>query len=134
MMEKTMKRATSFLAMLMLVFAVTFGFQANAANAANANECQVTQSKPCNATIDTGETFYLRFDSGSKLRVTFINNNFTKTAQILPTIGSQAQQPFNLQPGGLLDETYSTGQFSTATFANQSVLQDTSVDINVAAK
>lgn len=128
MKEKTLKRAISCLAMLMLAFAVTFGFQVNAANAA---ECTVSVLSPCRAQLNSGETFNLRFDSGSNLKVIFQDSSFTQPAQILPTIGSQAQQPFNLQPGGILQKQYSTGTFSTATFENQSALQNTVVDITV---
>ena len=128
MKEKTMKRAINCVAMLMLAFAVTFGFQVNAANAAT---CQVSVATPCRATIDTAEFLDLSFDSGTDLDVIFQNTSFTNTAQIVPTIGSEVQQPVNLQPGSLSEKKYPTGRFSTATFENQSVLQGTVVDITV---
>lgn len=94
-------------------------------------ECTVSPINPCRCPINTGETYVLRFAPGDKLNVIFQNTSPTQTSQILPTIGSQAQQPFNLQAGGLLSKQYETGQFSTATFENQSATKNTVVDITV---
>jgi len=127
-----MKRAINFLAVLMLAFVVTFGFVVNTASAATIT-CpdKVTQSKLCSMSVNTGDLLELSYSNGATLSIIIANSNPVATAQIVPTIGSQPQQPLNLQPGGILSTTFPTSGFTTATFANESATTNTQVDITI---
>lgn len=125
-----MKRTIKFLASLMLIFAAAFGVQVNSASA-DTLKCTASRTQPCVEKINTDDKLVVYYPVSSQLTVNSINKNHTKTAQILPTIGSQAQQPFNIQPGGRITKRYETQNFLNATFDNQSAESDTNVELTI---
>ncbi len=127
-----MKRAINFLSVLMLAFVVTFGFVVNTASAATI-QCPdpVTLDDHCSIPIRSGDLLAIRYTNNAILGVSITNPDPINTAQIVPTIGSQVQQPLNVQPGGILSTSFPTKGFIAATFKNQSATAKTSVGITI---
>ena len=126
-----MKRVFGFLATLMFVFTLAFGFSMDSAFADNSS-CELThRGSSCVKTIATGETLELFFPTDSELHVYSKNKSATATATVNPTIGSQPQPTYNLQPGQVADQDYPTGAFGAAVFKNTSATKKVNVELEI---
>ena len=96
-----------------------------------ASYCKVTLNQPCSAEINTAQSYIVEFNPGSTLKVSYRNLSPTNTTQVTTIIGSQEQQPVNLQPGETQILKYKIAAFTYINFTNQAVLNNTFVQISV---
>ncbi|MBD2387257.1 hypothetical protein [Cylindrospermum sp. FACHB-282] len=127
-----MKRAISFLTTLMFAFVVAFGFVVNTASA-NILTCHLSAVEDCVKILEAHDELDLFFKPLSNLNVTFQNITARQTAQVAVTIGSQVQQPaeVNLQPGEITEQIYETIGATAAVLRNDSVTRPSSVKVTV---
>ncbi|MBC6476751.1 MAG: hypothetical protein GDA56_02050 [Hormoscilla sp. GM7CHS1pb] len=123
-----MKRSIQCLAVLLFAFAVTFGFQVNAASADQT--CQVNVAQPCTETIGNGETLTARFSNLSDINVVYQEVS-GKPGVVIPVVGSQQYPTINLQPFGIVPESYPTVGITGAVFTNQSATQGNEITITI---
>ena len=123
-----MKRSIQCLAVLLFAFAVTFGFQVNAASANQT--CKVTVADPCNKTITNGEPLTALFSNLSEINVIYQEASGFPGV-VIPVVGSQQYPTVNLQPFGIVSEAYPTTGITGAVFKNQSATQGSQITITV---
>ena len=122
-----MKRAIQCLGVLLFAFAVTFGFQVNAASA---KDCRVNVAQPCTATITNNETLTARFSNLSDIDVVYQEES-GKPAAAITVVGSQEYPSINLQPFGIVQKNYETTGITGAVFKNQSATQGSQITITI---
>ena len=118
-----MKRAIQCLGVLLFAFAVTFGFQVNAASANQT--CEVTVAQPCSKAIGNGETLIARFRNLSKIKV-YLTEEYGKPGSVVAVVAKIGSQKYSIpipevtkiQPFGMVTREYSTVGVTGATFTN----------------
>ncbi len=115
-----MKRAIACVGILVFALTVAFDFQVNTASAKTLS-CKVAWGKPCVETISSGDELNVSITPGEKIVAIAKDTSSTKTATIQASIGTQAQEAFNIESENAIFKAYSTSSADRSlTFVNDS--------------